>query len=377
MKINKGDRIKFLNDTGTGVVIGIKDKKTAMVLRDDGFEVPVPLGELIRVEDPENYQNTAPGRSGSRSSDERPGLWESYHEDIDPDDISLENEPEIVPDEQMPVNPSLTEDVEETWEPEDQDERVPERNILLGFVESGDPEKLDAWLINDSSFHVLYILLLKEDNTYSTLKGGMIEADTKIFVKSFSREQLNQFISLQLQAMYFRKGIFNPITPTIKEVAIDPVKLYGPGSMGESDFFEKRARIITLVSDARDRERRKISEQEVRRILEEKDDKIEIKSKSADDSVEEVDLHIEELVDDPAGMPPKEILDIQMARFITALEGSIRSGTRRIVFIHGVGNGKLKFEIRKTLDQKYPRLKYQDASFEEYGYGATMVIIKK
>jgi hypothetical protein len=50
---------------------------------------------------------------------------------------------------------------------------------------------------------------------------------------------------------------------------------------------------------------------------------------------------------------------------------------RKIVFIHGVGNGKLKLEIRRSLDRDYPQLKYQDASFQEYGYGATMVILPR
>jgi dsDNA-specific endonuclease/ATPase MutS2 len=65
-----------------------------------------------------------------------------------------------------------------------------------------------------------------------------------------------------------------------------------------------------------------------------------------------------------------------MSRFTIALDGAVRSKTKKIVFIHGIGNGKLKYEIRKTLDSKYSRLKYQDASFKEYGYGATMVILK-
>lgn len=82
------------------------------------------------------------------------------------------------------------------------------------------------------------------------------------------------------------------------------------------------------------------------------------------------------MVDDYKHLSNSEIIDIQLSRFTTALDGGILSGTRRMVFIHGVGNGKLKYEIGKTLDRKYPKLKYQDASFKEYGYGATMVILK-
>ena len=70
------------------------------------------------------------------------------------------------------------------------------------------------------------------------------------------------------------------------------------------------------------------------------------------------------------------MLDIQMSLVIKTLEESIKNNKKkRVVFIHGVGNGRLRLEIQRTLDHKYPKLKYQDASFKEYGFGATMVLI--
>ena len=98
--------------------------------------------------------------------------------------------------------------------------------------------------------------------------------------------------------------------------------------------------------------------------------------KPQDTAIEEVDLHIEELIDNPKSYSSGQILEIQMARFKVALEGGIKGKTRKMVFIHGVGNGKLKHELRKELEKNYPKLRYQDASFREYGYGATMVFIK-
>jgi dsDNA-specific endonuclease/ATPase MutS2 len=65
-----------------------------------------------------------------------------------------------------------------------------------------------------------------------------------------------------------------------------------------------------------------------------------------------------------------------MEHFKSKLEEAIHTHTRKIVFIHGVGNGVLKMEIRKELDRRAKKLTYQDASFKEYGYGATLVQIK-
>ena len=47
----------------------------------------------------------------------------------------------------------------------------------------------------------------------------------------------------------------------------------------------------------------------------------------------------------------------------------------KIVFIHGNGDGVLRKSILQELKYKYKNYESQDASFREYGFGATMVII--
>ena len=49
---------------------------------------------------------------------------------------------------------------------------------------------------------------------------------------------------------------------------------------------------------------------------------------------------------------------------------------QKIIFIHGVGIGRLKSEILKIL-QQYPNLHYFDAPLSKYGVGATEVWIKE
>ena len=89
----------------------------------------------------------------------------------------------------------------------------------------------------------------------------------------------------------------------------------------------------------------------------------------------EVDLHIHELLDDFRGLSNSEMVEIQMQHFHQQLNEAMKKGAKRVVFIHGVGAGTLKLEIRKELDRMKGKLDYQDASFKEYGYGATMVRI--
>ncbi|HCC52053.1 MAG TPA: DUF2027 domain-containing protein, partial [Porphyromonadaceae bacterium] len=49
---------------------------------------------------------------------------------------------------------------------------------------------------------------------------------------------------------------------------------------------------------------------------------------------------------------------------------------QKIVFIHGKGEGVLRAALEKELKTTYKhQSRFQDASFREYGYGATMVVI--
>lgn len=89
----------------------------------------------------------------------------------------------------------------------------------------------------------------------------------------------------------------------------------------------------------------------------------------------EIDLHAHELLDTMVGLEPKDILDYQLKVFRDTMDSYLKQRGCRIVFIHGKGNGVLRKAILKDLRTRYAQCNYQDASFREYGYGATMVTI--
>lgn len=90
----------------------------------------------------------------------------------------------------------------------------------------------------------------------------------------------------------------------------------------------------------------------------------------------EVDLHIENLVDHPKKLSNGEIVEIQLRMFERMLQKAIEQKKRRAIFIHGVGQGVLRAEIRQLLEF-YPNVDFHDASYQLYGYGATEVIIRQ
>ena len=69
-------------------------------------------------------------------------------------------------------------------------------------------------------------------------------------------------------------------------------------------------------------------------------------------------------------------IEIQILRFRSELDRAIRDNEKEIVFIHGVGSGKLKAMIRKILTENYINCQVHDGSYRKYGIdGATHVII--
>jgi DNA-nicking Smr family endonuclease len=89
-----------------------------------------------------------------------------------------------------------------------------------------------------------------------------------------------------------------------------------------------------------------------------------------------VDLHIEDLVDSHVGLSNSQILNIQLSHFNRELNVAIRSKIKKLIVIHGVGEGVLKSAIRKELMEHYYQYEFHDASYRDYGYGATEINLR-
>lgn len=87
------------------------------------------------------------------------------------------------------------------------------------------------------------------------------------------------------------------------------------------------------------------------------------------------DLHIDELLDTTAGMSPAEILNYQVDEFRKVMDANMHNRGRKLIFIHGKGEGVLRQALMKELRHRYKSCQVQDASFREYGFGATQVTI--
>ncbi|QNR23568.1 Smr/MutS family protein [Croceimicrobium hydrocarbonivorans] len=97
------------------------------------------------------------------------------------------------------------------------------------------------------------------------------------------------------------------------------------------------------------------------------------KAKAAE--VIEADLHFEALVDFPKNFSSHEKLQIQLNEARKAIDRARRAGVKKVVLIHGVGQGRLRDEIYAMLE-RMDRIIFYDASFARYGKGATEVELR-
>ena len=88
----------------------------------------------------------------------------------------------------------------------------------------------------------------------------------------------------------------------------------------------------------------------------------------------EIDLHMESLMDSYKGLSNFEIVTIQLNHFRKRLHEALQDNEPNLVVIHGVGKGVLKQEIYKYLEQ-FPNIKVGPADVKLYGLGASEISV--
>lgn len=346
--IKIGDKVRFLNAVGGGIVRKFINKELVSVEEDDGFETPVLLKEIVVIAPAAEVAAQGKGGTGAVSK------------------IQLDMD--------KPVH------VRETAE----GERL---NLSLAYLADDDPNKLhttyDCYLINECNYWVLFTYLCKVGANWKTCFVGMIEPNQKLHLEGFRRDDLNNRERVCVQMSAFKRNRdFELKQPISIEIKLDTVKFYKLNSFRETDHFTQPALIYPLIKSDLPYKPIQMSIGELEKAIKEK--KVDgsapieaLKRKYAmRNGVLEVDLHIEELLDDTSGMGNGEILSFQLDFFHKVLHEHRDNRGQKIVFIHGKGDGVLRSALLKELKSKYTKYYVQDASFREYGFGATMVTIR-
>lgn len=353
MKI--GDRVRFLNEVGGGIISGFQGKDTILVEDEDGFDIPVLRRECVVV------------------------ATDDYNNAFTPEEIIKQ---EVTAE-------SNRDDALDTVVVETKQGNV--LNAYLAFVPQDIKQlsttSFDTYLVNDSNYFMYYTYSNQvSDGKWSVRSHDLIAPNTKLYIETFTKGNLNELERVRIQLISFKHDRnYIMKEPVDKLLSVDTVKFYKLHAFKENDFFADPAIVFTIVENDQEGEELSIDTTELKEKMmsrnnEETNQKktpefAEIIKQKGKHAVVEVDLHIDELIDSTKGLDAKDMLDCQMKKFHEVMDKYRTTKNQKIVFIHGKGEGVLRKSILQSLKKEYKSCTYQDASFQEYGFGATMITI--
>ena len=286
--IKVGDKVRFLNSTGGGVVRSFKGKDQVLVEDEDGFEVPALIRECVVVGDSEMQVHSS-----------RRSPLPSVTQAAVPQPKKPEPQPEV-------------EKVTETIE----GERL---NIYLAYLPI-EPAKVmqgsgyETYFINDSNYYLFFNYMNRQNNSWISRYNGIVEPNTQIFLEEFGKEELNDLERICVQLIAFKKDKPYSLKNAISvELHLDTVKFYKQHCFMENDFFDEDAMVYPIVRQDIPEKELLISAAELQQAMQQKvyEDRRApqtiVKKKVTDSSILEVDLHITELLDNTNGLSNAEL----------------------------------------------------------------------
>lgn len=380
MKI--GDKVRFLSEVGGGRVSGFQGKDIVLVEDEDGFEIPTSVHDVVVVE----QDDYAMGKMISAKMEAQQKAEEHAATELHQDSRSIKS---ILNDHDEQTDMHVDEydaaDREITFRaPVQEREGGNKLSAYLAFVPVDIKEithtRFETYIVNDSNYYIHYSYLVAEGNAWTLKSVGEVEPNTKLFIEEFGREVLNDMGRIGVQLTAYKKDKPFLLKPAIDvQFRIDPVKFYKLHVFEENEFFEQPSLLFTIVDN--DEVARPLVV-DSKRLKEQmyKDEKFIAhegkKKRLKDDGTLVIDLHADELLETTAGMNAADILHYQLDVFKKTMDENKKKKGQKIVFIHGKGEGVLRHALVHELNYRYKSCTYQDASFQEYGYGATQVTIK-
>ena len=357
MKI--GDKVRFLSEKGGGRVAGFQGKNIVLVEDKDGFQVPMMTHEVVVVGE-ENY-DTSPIVEVKQ---QQKAQQKAQEREVEPADRPI------------------------TFKPMPEERKGGEQlSAYLAFVPIDVKElsrtRFEAFFVNDSNYYMRFTYLKVEGTAWTLCFTDEVEPNTKVFIEEFGREDLGSMERVAVQLVAYKREKPFLLKPAIDvQLRIDGVKFFKLHTFQESDFFEQSALVYTIVEHDRVVKPFFIDPKELRHIpnpspqVEEKTHHAPKRAAQGGDAPLVVDLHVDALLDNTTGMTPSDILNHQLDVFRRTLKNYEKKRGTRIIFIHGKGEGVLRKALLNELQYRYKSYTWQDASFQEYGYGATQVTIK-
>ncbi len=346
MEFQIGDTVQFIDEIGKGKVIEIIDKNKVLIEDEYGFSYPVDVSGLML----DAAKNVSVVSSETDDAQE------------------------------FPIEKAKTK--MDFWKPlRRKKSQFSAIDLILALVPLSQDilnAEMDLFFINDSNYNVLFQCSANIDMHFQKIFSGELEANTQIHLTRLKRPVLSQIESFLFQGLIVLDEFQKPFPLIDKPVKLKHSRFQKPDAFKVSDYFDGKTIEYSIFHSDFFIESTKILDSEIEEQVTIKNE-VETKkqyTRQRDKDLMEIDLHIYEIIDNVTGLSNSEMLNIQLNHFQKELEHAMVNSVDRIVFIHGKGKGVLKSALLEKLRKEYPHLKYQDASFQKYGFGATMIFLK-
>lgn len=377
-----GDIVRFLSSTGGGRIVKIEGQ-IAHVEEEDGFETPVLLKEIVVVTPAGDTAGKKDLFGGTRQAQEkhRAEQQSKFVPTKVPElagyaGASVPNEVSALSEKPVPVHETPTGD------------RI---NLVLGYVPV-EPRHLntttyEAYLVNDSNYYLYFTYLSRADGDegWTTRFAGIVEPNIQLFLEELDGAQTGRLDRVALQYVAFKRDRpFALKAPVAVERPLDTTKFFKLHCFRENEYFDTPVIAVELVKNDIPQRPMVIDSSRMEDAMRSKrredmrSDRRPVRRHSAPatDGPMVVDLHASELLDNTRGLSAADILNYQIDTFRKVMDENLRYTGKKIVFIHGKGEGVLRQALMKELARRYRSCDVQDASFREYGYGATQVTVR-
>ena len=385
-----GDTVRYLNSVGGGRVTRIEGQMA--YVDEDGFETPVLVKEVVVVM-PAGHEASSKGNASSPRL-----MFDQKAFDAGKKDRSETQAPALSPAAKVAPAPSLP--VEETAH----GDRL---NVALAFepsdVKNLSAARFTAVLVNDSNYFLSFTLLGRGEGSrgWNMIYQGEVAPNELIDLATYTHDTLGEIERVALQAVAFKRGKeFEMKAPISVSRRLDLTKFHKLHCFRPGMYFETPVLEYPVIKDdvavrPTEVDAATIAQAMGARQKGDPDAVAELSKKYRVDSGRskrqapdpaanpnkllptiEVDLHIDALTDSTAGMDNTAMLNMQLDEVRRVMKANSRRIGQKIVFIHGKGEGVLRKAVLALLKKEYPKAELQDASFREYGFGATLVTVR-
>ncbi|NUQ25737.1 MAG: DUF2027 domain-containing protein [Saprospiraceae bacterium] len=344
-----GTRVRFIHSNDEGVVTALLGDGMVNVLLDDNFEIPAFLDDLVRADEdfPTVKAKIVPGK---------------------------QEKPAPAPAPTAPERPAA----------ETQYTIIKGAGIQVAFdpviKSDANAEKYLIYLINDTNFDVLFSYGLSLNNHLKYQHNGKLNGMSTYLVGELQFDDLNDSPEVDLQCWrILTDGTGSRLHKNLK---IKPKQFFK--RLVTAPLLNKPVHLFRAIENLKDAVTRQMEEEDLRAYTKRKakpvfnDDPGSLvdphEVKELAEFVPELDLHIEQLVENPQKLSNAEILHIQLRHFDAYIDKALRLGIKRVFVIHGIGKGRLRDAIATRLLRLPEVDTFKNEFHPRYGYGATEVI---